>query len=135
MPELHITKVAVGCASVDLLAERIAARAVGGCANVVTRYRPTRHPELIGGSLYWIIKHRLVARQTILGFTELEAERRWAIRVEARLVPVRPLPRRAHQGWRYLDAANAPADFGGGECDLSDLPRELLDELAALALI
>ena len=134
MAELHITKVAVGCASLDMLAKRIEARAVDGVANVTTRYRPTRHAELIGGSLFWIVKHRIVARQRILGFQELETERRWAIRVEATLVPVRPVPRRAHQGWRYLAATDAPADIGESG-DLSALPRELLDELAALALI
>lgn len=134
MSELHITKVAVGCASLDVLAARIAARAVNEVANVTTRYRPTRHAELVGGSLYWIIKHRLVARQRIVGFEELEAERRWAIRVDSTLVPVRPLPRRAHQGWRYLADKDAPADVGDGG-DLSELPKAMLDELAALALI
>jgi hypothetical protein len=135
MAELNITKVAVGCASLDILRDALAARGGNEVTTVTTRYRPTRHPELIGGSLYWIIKHRLVARQTILGFDEIETEKRWIIRLDARLIPVRPRPKRAHQGWRYLTAADAPADFDGGDGDLSSLPPRMVNDLAALALI
>ena len=56
---LHLTKVAVGIADLDRLRERMAARAAAdGHAWIETRYRPTRHAELVGGSLYWILKHR-----------------------------------------------------------------------------
>lgn len=134
MAELNLTKVAVGCASLDILAARIAARSENEVATVTTRYRPTRHAELIGGSLYWIIRHKLVARQQILGFEEMENEKRWIIRVDSHLIPVQPRPRRAHQGWRYLKTTDAPADLGGlGEA--GDLPPEMLGELSTLALI
>lgn len=129
---LHITKVAVGCPSLDALMERIAGRMRDGIVNVDTRYRPTRHVELIGGSLFWIVKHRLVARQEILGFGEEESGR-CLIRVDARLVTVMPQPRRAHQGWRYLAEKDAPPDLGGGSA--AALPPHLLRELAALALV
>ena len=129
---LHMSKVAVGCATADALAARIAGRAEGGVVRVTTRYRPTRHAELIGGSLYWIVKHRLVGRQEILGFAESE-DRRCLIELDARLIPVLAQPRRAHQGWRYLEAKDAPADLGGG--DVGALPRHLLEELSALALV
>ena len=133
MVELHITKVAVGCPSIEFLAERIAARSVNDMAVVTTRYRPTRHAELIGGSLFWIIKHRLVARQEILGFEEMENERRWMIKVDARVIPVDPRPRRAHQGWRYLVDGDAPPDrdIGTGAA----LPADLRGELEAIGLI
>lgn len=130
---LHLTKVAVGCAEPQALHARMAARAENGVVRIITRYRPTRHAELIGGSLYWIIKHRLVGRQEILGFAESE-DRRCLIELDARLVTVRSHPRRAHQGWRYLEAKDAPADFGDG-VDLADLPPSLLQELNALALV
>ena len=58
---LNITKVAVGCPDADALARRLTGRAVEGETYVTTRYRPTRHAELIGGSLYWIVKHQLIA--------------------------------------------------------------------------
>ena len=43
--------------------------------------------------------------------------------------------RRAHQGWRYLAEADAPADLAGDDDGLSQLPPELAGKLAALALI
>ncbi|ARS26998.1 DUF1489 domain-containing protein [Sphingomonas sp. KC8] len=131
---LHMTKVAVGCSSLDILRDRIGAHAANGTAAIHTRYRPTRADEMVGGSLYWIIAHRLVARQTILGFEEAEGGR-CVIRVDARLVPVRARPKRAHQGWRYLAAADAPDDFDGGDADVSAMPKAMIDELSALSLI
>ncbi len=135
MALLHITKVAVGCADADYLRDRMAERNENGTAPIFTRYRPTRHAELIGGSIFWIIKHRLVARQMIVGFEEIDDGRRWIVRLDARVVPVRARFKRAHQGWRYLEAENAPDDFDGADGDLADMPRAMLDELSALALI
>src|SRR6476661_9787835 len=109
---LHLSKVAVGCATAEALGARVKGRAEDGVVRIVTRYRPTRHTELIGGSLFWIIKHPLVGRQEILGFAESE-DRRCLIELDARLVPVQPHARRAHQGWRYLEAP--PPDSGGGD--------------------
>ena len=60
---LHLTKVAFGVTSVDQLAARWRARADAGEAFLTTRYLPKRHEEVVGaGSLYWIVKHQLVAR-------------------------------------------------------------------------
>jgi hypothetical protein len=134
MPSLNISKVAVGCASIDALQRRQDGRASNGVVPIQTRFRPKRADELIGGSIYWIIKHRIAVRQTILGFTE-SAERKTIIELDARLVPVKAWPKRAHQGWRYLPAEDAPGDFDGGEDMLSALPPALLSALSALALI
>ena len=135
MPVLHISKVAVGCASLDALRARQRSRLTAGVVPVVTRFRPKRADELIGGSIYWIVKHRIAARQTILGFAEREQDRRTVIRLDPELVPVRALPRRAHQGWRYLAAEDAPLDLSSDETGLADLPPELSARLAVLALI
>ena len=133
---LHITKVAFGAATVDVLAERLAARGSGGETFLTTRYRPKRAEEIAGsGSLYWIIKHHLVARSPILGFAEDEGGRT-IIRIPAALVAVRALPRRAHQGWRYLEGPDAPADLTDLAADgVAALPFRLALELSALALI
>jgi hypothetical protein len=131
--DLHLTKVAVGCASFDALAARVAARAEAGCVRITTRFRPTRHAELIGGSLYWIIKHRLVGRQEILGFHESE-DRRCLIELDAALVTVLGAPRRAHQGWRYLQAKDTPADLGSW-AEAEPLPNRLREELGVLGLL
>jgi len=133
---LNITKVAVGCAELDTLRARLESRAVDGETHIVTRFRPKRDSELVGGSLYWIIKHRLVARQEILGFAEDPDGKRCRILLSADLRPVRAHPKPAHQGWRYLPAADAPPDLGGDEAEgLSALPAPMAAELAALALI
>ena len=132
---LHISKVAVGCASLDALEARQRLRLAGGIVPIVTRFRPKRSDELIGGSIYWIVKHRIAARQAILGFADREEDRRTIIRLDPELVPVRAVPRRAHQGWRYLAADDAPHDLAGDDTGLADLPPELTARLSALALI
>jgi hypothetical protein len=134
MASLNISKVAVGCASFDALKRRQDMRLLDGCVPIVTRFKPKRADELLGGSIYWIIKHRIAARQTILGFAEGE-DRRTVIRLDPKLVPVKAYPKRAHQGWRYLDIADAPQDFDGVEDGLAMLPPDLAAKLSALALI
>jgi hypothetical protein len=134
MSRLSISKVAVGCASLDALKARQAARAAGGEVPLVTRFMPKRAEELVGGSIYWILKHRIQARQTILGFAAREEDRKTIIRLAPELVPVIPVPRRAHQGWRYLAAEDCPVDLGG-DGGSTILPAKLLGELTALLLI
>lgn len=132
--QLHISKVAVGCSSLDALRRRQAARAAQGVVPIVTRFRPKRADELVGGSIFWILQHRITARQTILGFDEQAEDRRTIIRLDPELVPVRPAPKRAHQGWRYLPPQDAPGDLAAGD-DAALLPPVLAQALAALALI
>jgi hypothetical protein len=131
---LNISKVAVGCGSIDALRKRQASRLDGGVVPITTRFRPKRADELIGGSIYWIVKHRITARNRILGFSEAE-DRRTLIHLDPMLVPVKARPKRAHQGWRYLAGPDAPADFDGEDEGLSELPAALAIKLAALALI
>jgi len=133
---LHLTKVAFGAAGVDVLAERLRLRAEAGPCHVTTRFLPKRHEEVGGkGSLFWIIKHQLIARSPILGFGEAEGGR-VAIEIDPALVLVEARGKRAHQGWRYLEAADAPADLGGGEATgTAALPPALILRLSELALI
>ena len=73
---LHLTKVAFGASGVDDLAERLRWRGEQGPVFLTTRYLPKRHEEIAGrGSLFWIIKHVLVARSPILKFGEAEGGR------------------------------------------------------------
>jgi hypothetical protein len=134
MPQLHLSKVAFACASLDALAERQRARLADGVVPLVTRFMPKRADELVGGSLYWILKHRLLARQLICGFATGE-DGRAIIGLDPLLVRVRAMPKRAHQGWRYLDAADAPPDLDGEPDGLDALPPALLGRLAGLALV
>ena len=133
VPKLHLTKVAFACRDVDALQRRVAVRAAAGELRVATRMRPKRASELVGGNLYWIVKHRLVAGQEILRFDDRD-DGRIDIVCSAELITVSPMPRRAHQGWRYLEDIDAPGtdDDGSG---LGMLPPRLYGELASLALV
>ena len=132
---LHLTKVAFGAESVDHLAERLRLRGEEGPVFLTTRYLPKRHEEVAGqGSMFWILKHQLIARSPILGFGEAE-EGRVAIHIDPKLVLVQARPKRAHQGWRYLEDADAPLDLGGDTTGLDVMPPALMTKLAELALI
>ena len=133
MPKLHLTKVAFACRDLAALQERVARRSVGGEVRIATRMRPRRSAELIGGNLYWIVKHRLVACLEIRRLEDRD-DGRIDIVCSAELRTVAPTPRRAHQGWRYLEEADAP----GGDDDgtgLGALPPQLYGRLSALALV
>ena len=130
---LHLTKVAFSCASVETLQRRVAARAVNGELRVATRMRPKRADELVGGSLHWIVKHRLVARNRILRLEDRK-DGRIDIVCSADLEVIVPVPRRAHQGWRYLEEGDAPTNVDDGT-GLGDLPPRLYGKLSGLDLI
>ena len=132
---LHLTKVAFGAESVEHLAERLRLRGLEGPVFLTTRYLPKRHEEVAGqGSMLWILKHQLVARSPILGFGEAEGGR-VAIHIDPALVLVQGRPKRAHQGWRYLEGTDAPGDLGdGAELDAA-MPAGLISRLSALALL
>jgi hypothetical protein len=132
---LHITKVAFGHTNVEHLAQRLRERGDEGPLFLTTRYLPKRHEEIVGrGSLFWIIKHQLVARSPILSFGEAEGGR-VAIFIDPKVRLVAARPKRAHQGWRYLEHADAPADLGGDGTGMAELPPALLGKLAELGLV
>jgi hypothetical protein len=133
VPKLHLTKVAFACRDLDELQRRIANLAANGELRVATRMRPKRSAELVGGNLYWIVKHRMFGALEILRFEDRE-DGRIDIVCSTELIAISPKPRRAHQGWRYLEDADAPAseDDGSG---LGALPPRLYGKLASLALV
>jgi hypothetical protein len=99
-----------------------------------TRMTPKRAKELLdGGSLYWVIKRVIQARQTILELEEFTDEaviKRCTIWLDREIIPTAPSPRRPFQGWRYLKAEDAPADLSvqtGGEDLPDDLRRKLIE--------
>ena len=135
---LHMTKIAFGSESPATLRQWLEGQAGPnnpgqGEARLTTRYLPKRLAEMEGGSLYWIHAHMLVGRSPILGFAD-NGEGRYWIRLEPRLIDVRPTPRRAHQGWRYLAQEDVPPDMDGGGND-DALPVELASELGRLGLL
>ena len=131
---LHLSKVAVGCPDIETLT-RLQRERWGDDPCSLTRFMPKRADDLIGGSLFWIIAHRLVARQPIVTLAMVTTE--WGTKCRIGFsgppVPVVAVPKRAHQGWRYLDAADAPPDLGLVEGDA--LPLGLVRDLQAMWLI
>ena len=130
---LNLTKVAYGAASMEDLMGWFAER--GTEAFLTTRYLPKRHEEISGqGSLFWILKHQLVARSPILRFAEAEGGKTHIV-IGTGLIAVHPRPKRAHQGWRYLDHSDAPPDLAAGGADGEMLPADLAGELSRLGLV
>jgi hypothetical protein len=131
--QLNLSRVAFGCSDVAMLSKGIASRAQGGEVYFTTRNRPRRADALIGGYLHFIIRHTLVARAQILRFDDAE-DGRTNIVCSDQLELVHPTPRRAHQGWRYLEEQDAPLPLEAGS-GVDALPPELARELSGLALI
>lgn len=100
---------------------------------VTTRYLPKRHEEMVGGSLFWVFQHAIVARSPILRF-EQQPDGRCGIVLQNRLIRTQPRPKRAHQGWRYLAEKDAPRDLTDGEQAGDSLPGKMVRELARLGL-
>ena len=133
---LNLIKLCVGCDTPqDLLDWRAERRAQGGRISVVhTRQTPKRAAELLdGGSLYWVFKGVILARQAVVEIRTLEegVRRRCEIELEDVLLATAPQPRRAFQGWRYLDSKEAPADLPSSDVG-EPMPVDLARELRAL---
>ncbi|PZU59610.1 MAG: DUF1489 domain-containing protein [Sphingobium sp.] len=131
---LSITKIAFRAESADTLRAWLESHRDVGEAPMTTRYLPKRVEEMAGGSLYWILGHQIIGRSPILGFTEA-AEGRHRIRLEPRLIPVQPRPKRAHQGWRYLEERDAPPDLADGAEGADTMPAAMVGELSKLGLL
>ena len=104
-----------------------------------TLQTPRRRDEILdGGSLYWVIKGFVLIRQRVLDLREDVREDGMGccgIVLDTELVPTRPQPRRAFQGWRYLEAADAPLDGRSFDDRAEAMPRAMREELRALRLI
>jgi hypothetical protein len=143
---LNIIKLCVGASSIEDLAawqaERIREQKKRGEKPRIfhaTLQTPKKQAELKGGSLYWVIKGIVQVRQKLAGFEDGVKEDGspcCLILLDRKLVPVRPVPRRAFQGWRYLPEDDAPKDLGTGKSDdLALLPPDMRRALLDLGLI
>ncbi len=143
---LNLIKLCVGAESVEDLEEWIGERLAEARARGLpaeqfhtTRMMPTRGAELLdGGSLYWVIKGNVQCRQRlteIRPFTDGDGISRCHLVLEPTVVRTHWQPRRAFQGWRYLTAADAPADLSADSAGWQVLPPDLRSELANLGLL
>jgi hypothetical protein len=141
---LHLIKLCVGVESLEELRDwqkrRLAEKKKKGQKLElihVTRQTPKRADELLdGGSLYWVIKGQIAARQKLIELRPLvrEGVPHCGLVYDKKLVPVLRRARSAFQGWRYLDPKDAPADVVAGKGG-KGLPEALQQELAALGLL
>jgi len=141
---LHLIKLCVGCESLSDLAawqkQRLKEKKAKGQKPElvhITRQTPKRAEELLdGGSLYWVIKGQIAARQKLLELRPMTVKGvpHCGLVYHKDLVPVRPRPRSAFQGWRYLEPKDAPPDLAVAPGD-KNLPEALRRELVSLGLL
>src|SRR6185312_17300624 len=119
---LHLIKLCVGCDSIQDLEDWIKEKLKEKKRRRqkpehihTTRMVPKRAEELTdGGSLYWVVKGQVSCRERILDvrpFVDKDGIGRCRLVLDGKLVLVEPRPRSAFQGWRYLEAREAPRDL------------------------
>lgn len=136
---LHLIKLCVGVGEIGELAEWQKLR-LKQARRVfhVTRMIPRRSAEIVdGGSIYWVIKAKIAVRQRIVEiepFSDEDGIKRCRLIFNPELIPVRPVPRRAFQGWRYLKDEDAPPDLALSQAD-AEMPAKMRNELVELGLL
>ena len=137
---VHLKKLSVGSESLASLRQWQEMRLKAGFELMhVTRNTPRRAEEVLdGGSIYWVIKGVMCARQPI---TELRSMQRadgrpaCGIVLAPEIVAVEPTRMRIFQGWRYLEAKDAPVDLPIAADGDEAMPPELVAELRELGLL
>ena len=144
---LHLIKLAVGCESVRELkgwvAERMAAAKKKGLPLRhihITRMTPKRDAEILaGGSLYWVIRGEIAAREKIIAiepFRDKDGVGRCRLVMQPKVIAVSPRPMRPFQGWRYFTEDAAPPDLGKSAAKaVAAMPEPLRRELRDLGLL
>lgn len=143
---LHMIKLCVGADSLQDLRDWVGQRCMTALAAGLelhsihtTRMLPKRIDELLdGGSLYWVIKGQVMARQELLdirSFTGSDGINRCELVLGPEVIETAPQPRRPFQGWRYLMPDDAPRDLGVLGEDIAAMPEDLRRELAELGLL
>jgi hypothetical protein len=143
---LHLLKLCVGCDSVkdleDWIRQKLKQTKKSGKAREhihTTRMVPKRAEELVdGGSLYWVIRGQIMCRQRLIAvrpFVDKEGVGRCRLVMEPKVVLLEPRPFRAFQGWRYLDAKDAPRDLDHAAPGAATMPEQMRRELRELGLL
>ena len=136
---LHMVKLCVGVSDIEELESWVKDCRQGiDSLDHVTRMFPKRSAEILpGGSLYWVMRGMILCRQPISALEPVTGQdgiERCRIVFKPQIVPVRPTPKRAFQGWRYLEAESAPPDLARA-ARVTGMPEKLRRELADLGLL
>ena len=138
MMTVHLKKLSVGSQSLETLRAWQALRlSETGRLIHITRNRPRRVDEILdGGSIYWIIKGVMSARQNIIDLVEVQradGQVACGIVLSPELVATVPTKMRIFQGWRYFETEDAPADLTDPVDE--SMPPALLAELRELGIL
>ncbi|MFD2205342.1 DUF1489 family protein [Kiloniella antarctica] len=141
---LHLIKLSVGTESPETL-EVWQEQRLADYGEVFhqTRMFPKRREEIIsGGSIYWVIKGQVSARQLVTDIVRVEDhEGRSMARfiLDPKLILVRNRKHRPFQGWRYLRPEDSPKDLADYESlagrGSENMPENMKDELEKLGLL
>lgn len=136
---LHMVKLCVGVSDIEELESWVKDCRQGiDSLDHVTRMFPKRSAEILpGGSVYWVMRGMILCRQPISALEPVTGQdgiERCRIVFKPQIVPVRPTPKRAFQGWRYLEAESAPPDLARA-ARVTGMPEKLRRELAELGLL
>jgi hypothetical protein len=138
---LHLIKLSVGTEDVEDL-RHWQARRLKQIGRVFhrTRMMPRRREQLLdgGGSIYWVIKGAIRARQRLTGVepaVDEEGRPCALLLLDPELVRTAPRPHRAFQGWRYYPAEDAPLDLQDLPTGVGNMPPELVAVLHELGLL
>ena len=144
---VNIVKLAVGIQSVEEL-ELIQRRFLsqpGVDANSgfyhSTKLMPKKHEAIVkSGSLYWVIKGVICARQKILSITKQEDPdgiKRCKIFLDNSIIKTAPVRKKPFQGWRYLKKNRTPADITDPVTTTfdDDIPLKVQQQLLEVGLL
>ncbi|MGH6728232.1 MAG: DUF1489 family protein [Pseudolabrys sp.] len=143
---LHLIKLCVGCDCVadleDWIKQKLKEKKKRGQKPEhihTTRMVPKRAEELTdGGSLFWVIRGQIMCREKILAirpFIDKDGIGRCRVVLDGKVVLVEPRPRSAFQGWRYLEAKDAPRELSRAAPGAAKMPEQMRRELRELGLL
>ena len=144
---VNIVKLAVGVKSVEELA-LIQRRFLNQSKTQTskgfyhsTKLMPKKHEAIVeSGSLYWVIKGVICARQKIVEIIKKEdpdGVKRCRIYLENSIIKTTPIRKRPFQGWRYLKKNRTPADIVDPVTATfdEDIPLEVQQQLLEVGLL
>jgi hypothetical protein len=105
----------------------------------ITRMTPKRVEDVLaGGSLYWVIRGEIAAREKIIAiepFRDRDGIGRCRLVMQPKVIAVLPRPMRPFQGWRYFADGDAPRDLESAGTGVAAMPEPMRRELRELGLL
>ena len=104
----------------------------------ITRMRPKREAEILnGGSIFWVFKGLILARQKIIGFDNFMSEdniSRCKVILDRKIILTDAYHKKPFQGWRYFSQQEAPKDREIYSNEKTQLPLKIEKELSELGI-